>query len=227
MKVTYYGHSCFQVVTGGKKLLFDPFIRHNPLAAHIDVASVMPDVILISHGHADHIADAVEIAKNSNALVIANPEICSWLQKQGLDNEMHELNLGGNKRFGFANIKMVVALHSSSMPDGSYGGHPAGFVVESKEGNFYYAGDTAITMDFKLIGEWYKLDFAALPIGDNYTMGTEDAVLCADFIKCNKIMGVHYNTFPPITIDKEEAYQQFTDAGKELILFEIGEERDI
>ncbi|MDQ3073743.1 MAG: metal-dependent hydrolase [Bacteroidota bacterium] len=226
MKVTYYGHSCFSVLVEDKVCLFDPFITPNKLAEHIDIKTIKPDVILISHGHEDHIANAVEMAINSGALVICMVELGSWLQKQGLDNLMN-MNIGGNHRFDWGNVKMVKAVHSSSLPDGTYGGLAAGFIIESSEGSFYYSGDTAITLDFNLIGEWYDLDFAVLPIGDHYTMGSEDALLCAKFIGCNRIMGVHYDTFPEIMINKKEVTDQFTNAGKELILLEIGEERNI
>ena len=226
MKVTYYGHSCFQVETAGQKLLFDPFIKSNPLASKIDIKTLKPNLILVSHGHGDHIEDAAEIAKQSGALVICNYEISMWLGNQGVSNTFG-MNFGGTKRFDWGSVKMVAALHSSVLPDGTYGGNPGGFVVESSGGNFYYAGDTAISMDFRLIGERHKLDLGILPIGDTFTMGIEDAVLCADFIRCDKIMGVHYDTFPPIKINREEAFSQFKAAGRELHLLDIGETRDI
>jgi L-ascorbate metabolism protein UlaG (beta-lactamase superfamily) len=226
MKVTYFGHSCFQVEIAGKKILFDPFIRENPLAGNIDVKAIKPDVILISHGHGDHMADAIEIANQSGALIISNFEIVTWMGKKGVSNT-HGMNFGGSKKFDWGKVKMVVALHSSVLPDGTYGGNPGGFVVESEEGNFYFAGDTALTLDFKLIGERHKLDFAFLPIGDNFTMGVEDAVVCADFVRSDKVIGMHYDTYPVIKIDKESAKAQFKAAGRELYLLEIGETRDI
>lgn len=226
MKFTYYGHSCFAVELAGTTLLFDPFITPNPKAKNIDIQSLKPDVILISHGHSDHIADAVDIAKQSGALVLANFEIVNWLQSQGIKNT-HPFNIGGNKRYDWGNVKMVHAIHSSSLPDGSYGGLAGGFIVESEEGNFYYAGDTALSLDFQMIGDWYDLSFAVLPIGDNFTMGSEDAIVCSDMIDCDRIVGVHYNTFPPIEIDTDEVTRQFAEAEKELILLNIGEEREL
>jgi len=225
MKVTYYGHACFSVVVGGKTLLFDPFISGNPLAKSIDVKQVPADFILVSHGHKDHLADAVEIAKRTNALVIANFEVATWLNKQGAPRA-HPLNHGGSYKFDFGRAKFVNAIHSSTMPDGTFGGNPGGFVVESAEGNFYYSGDTALTLDMKLIGETTPLKFAALCIGDNFTMGVDDAVKAAEFIRCNEIFGVHYDTFPPIKIDHAAAQEKFKAAGKVLYLLHPGGTRD-
>lgn len=225
MKVTYYGHSCFGVEVSGKHLLFDPFVSPNPLAKDIDLDSIPADFILISHGHADHVADAVALARRTGALVISNFEIVQWLAKQGIDNA-HALNQGGSREFEFGRVKYVNAIHSSSLPDGTYGGNPGGFVIESDAGSFYYSGDTALTFDMKLIGESVKLDFAVLCIGDNFTMGIEDAVLACAFVGCDKVMGVHYDTFPPIEIDHEAAIRVFSDAGRELHLLKIGASAD-
>jgi L-ascorbate metabolism protein UlaG (beta-lactamase superfamily) len=226
MKFTYYGHSCFQVETSGVKLLFDPFITPNPKAKGIDISKLKPDFILLSHAHFDHVADAVAIARQSGATVIANFEIINWVKSQGIENT-HAFNTGGNKRFDWGNVKMVYALHSSSLPDGSYGGVAGGFVIETEDINFYYAGDTALSVEFQLIGDWYDLAFAVLPIGDNFTMGSEDAIVCSDMIDCDKIIGVHYDTFPVIEIDHEEVKKQFAEEDKELILLEIGQEIEL
>jgi L-ascorbate metabolism protein UlaG (beta-lactamase superfamily) len=225
MKVTYYGHACFSVVVGGKTLLFDPFISGNPLAKDIDANKVPADFILVSHGHGDHVGDAVEIARRTNALVIASYEVATWFNKQGV-SRTHPLNHGGGYKFDFGRVKFVNAIHSSTMPDGTFGGNPGGFVVESVEGNFYYSGDTALTMDMKLIGDTTPLKFAALCIGDNYTMGVDDAVKAAEFIRCNEILGVHYDTFPPIKIDHTAAKEKFKAVGKTLHLLRSGESRD-
>ncbi len=206
MKVTYYGQSCLAVEAAGVTLLFDPFIRHNPLAGHVDVEAIHADYILVTHGHLDHIADAVEIAQRTGAQVIANFEVGKWLEKQGVDGDKsHSLNPGGGKDFPFGRVKSVNAIHSSTLPDGSPGGQPGGFVVETAEGNFYHSGDTALTMDMQLIGQATRLKWAALCIGDNYTMGIDDAVRAADFISCERILGIHYDTFPPIRIDHDQA----------------------
>lgn len=225
MKVRYYGHSCFSVIVGGKHLLFDPFITPNSLAKHIDISLIPADYILISHGHEDHVADALAIAKRTNATVVANYEVAMWLGKRGAE-KVHAMNHGGWAMFEFGPVKYVNAIHSSSMPDGSYGGNPGGFIVESSEGNFYYSGDTALTMDMKLIGDSTKLKFAVLCVGDNFTMGVDDAIKAADFIRCKEILGVHYDTFPPIKIDHNVAKEKFKAAGKNLHLLPIGEKRD-
>lgn len=222
MKVTYYGHACFAAQVAGKTLLFDPFITGNELARNIDVRKVPADYILISHGHQDHMADAEAIARRTGALLISNFEVTVWFGNRGLQ-KTHPLNHGGGYEFDFGRAKFVNAIHSSSLPDGTYGGNPGGFVIESKEGNFYYSGDTALTMDMKLIGDTTKLKFAALPIGDNFTMGVEDAIKAAEFVHCNEVLGLHYNTFPPIKIDPEGAVGKFKASGKRLVLLPPGE----
>jgi L-ascorbate metabolism protein UlaG (beta-lactamase superfamily) len=222
VKVTYYGHSCFGIEIGGKILLFDPFISPNELAHNIKVDEIGADFILISHGHEDHIADAESIAKRTGAKVIAIWEVCSWLQKKGVEN-CHPVNIGGKIKFDFGFVKCVNAVHSSSMPDGSNGGNPMGFVIESNEGNFYYAGDTALHYDMKLIGEYRKIDFAFLPIGDNFTMGVDNAIICCEFINCSDIIGMHYDTFGYIKIDQNTAIKKFSDSGRKLTLMKIGE----
>ncbi|MCW3077269.1 MAG: metal-dependent hydrolase [Bacteroidetes bacterium] len=222
MNITYYGHSCFGVEINGRHLLFDPFISPNELAKNIDIETVKADYILISHGHNDHIADAVSIAKRTNARVLCCWEVSVWLEKQGVEN-IHPMNIGGKLKLDFGNVKAVAAAHSSSLPDGSYGGNPMGFVIESAHGNFYYAGDTALTYDMKLIGEYRQIDFAFLPIGDNFTMGIDNAIIACDFINCSDIIGMHYDTFGFIKIDKGEALHKFERAGKQLTLMTIGE----
>jgi len=226
MKVTYYGHACFSVAIGGKNLLFDPFISGNPLAKAIDVKSVPADFILVSHGHDDHVGDVMEIANRTNALIIANFEVAMWFEKQGA-SRVHPLNHGGGYNFDFGRAKLVNAVHSSTMPDGTFGGNPGGFVIESREGNFYYSGDTALTLDMKLIGEGTLLKFAVLCVGDNFTMGPDDAVKAAEFVRCNEILGVHYDTFPPIKIDHAMAVEKFRAANKILHLLRPGETFDV
>ncbi|MGZ3883356.1 MAG: metal-dependent hydrolase [Bacteroidia bacterium] len=222
MNITYYGHSCFGVEINGKHLLFDPFISPNELAKDIKVDVIKADYILISHGHEDHIADAVSIAKRTNATVIAAWEIAAWLGKQGVTN-VRPMNIGGKVKFDFGNVKCVTAIHSSCLPDGSYGGNPMGFIVECPGTNFYYAGDTALTYDMKLIGEYRSINFAFLPIGDNFTMGPENAIIASDFINCEDIIGMHYDTFGYIKINQKEAIEKFDRAGKILTLMKIGE----
>jgi L-ascorbate metabolism protein UlaG (beta-lactamase superfamily) len=222
VKVTYYGHACFAAQVAGKTLLFDPFITGNELAKAIDVNTVPSDYILISHGHADHMADAAEIAKRTGATIVSNYEVTVWFNQKGLP-KTHPLNHGGGWQFDFGRVKFVNAIHSSSLPDGTYGGNPGGFVVESADGSFYYSGDTALTMDMKLIGESARLAFAALPIGDNFTMGIDDAIKAAEFVRCHEILGLHYNTFPLIKIDPPAAIERFKAARQHLHLLLPGE----
>ncbi|MFN7910927.1 MAG: metal-dependent hydrolase [Bacteroidota bacterium] len=222
MNITYYGHSCFGVEINGKHLVFDPFITPNELAKNISLSSVKADYILISHGHEDHIADAEALAKLTGAKLICSWEINVWFASKGLTN-IHPMNIGGKVKFDFGSVKAVAAVHSSGMPDGTYGGSPMGFVIESSEGDFYYAGDTALTYDMKLIGDYRKIDFAFLPIGDNFTMGVDNAIIACEFIKCNKVIGMHYDTFGYIVINKEEALKKFERSGIELKLMEIGQ----
>jgi len=220
MRLTYFGHSCFLVEIKGKKLLFDPFIRPNSLASSIDLGSLSADFILISHGHEDHLADAVELAAQTGAIVISNWEICQWLSSQGLLNTL-PMNIGGKKIFDFGFIKCVNAVHSSSFPDGSYAGNPMGFVIKSDK-TLYYAGDTAITMDMQFLSQGYPVDVCVFPIGDHFTMGYEDAAKAAHLIQCKDVVGVHYNTFPYIEIVTEEATNHFTKNGLQLLLPLIG-----
>ena len=226
MKLTYYGHSCFSVQVGKENLLFDPFITPNPLASSIKLKDIKADYILVSHGHSDHIADCVELAKQTGAKVICSWEIYEWLGKKGIEN-IHPMNTGGKWNFGNFTVRCVVAQHSSGLPDGSYGGNPMGFIITSEECSFYYAGDTALTLDMQLIPNWAKIKFAVLPIGDNFTMDISDAAECAHLIKCNTVVGVHYDTFEFIKIDHEDAKNIFSKKEKQLYLVKIGESVDL
>lgn len=226
MKITAYGHATFYIEFGNSKLLFDPFISGNPKAPSPDTSFLKPDHILVTHGHGDHIADVESIAKANDSLVVSNYEIINWFGEKGLKG--HPINHGGKKAFDFGTVKYVNAVHTSALPDGSNGGDPGGFVVWNDDQCFYFAGDTALTMDMKLIPMTCpKLDVAILPIGDNFTMGYEDAVHAADFINCDKIIGCHYNTFGYIEIDTQAAIAHFKSKGKELILLEFGQSIEI
>ncbi len=223
MKIRYYGHSTFSVEVDGKTLLFDPFITPNEKAGHIDVNSLKPDYLLISHAHQDHIADAETILKNSGAMLISNYEIVNHYGGKGFENA-HPMNHGGCADFEFGIVKYTNAVHSSSFPDGSYGGHPGGFMISSNNGEtFYYSGDTSLTMDMKLYGEEARLAFAVLCIGNNFTMGPRDAVRAAKMLGVNDVLGVHYDTFPPIEIDKENAVKLFAAENIRLHLPKIGD----
>ena len=192
MKFTFYGHACFQIDTGKEKLLFDPFLSGNGSAA-ITADKVEADYILLSHAHADHFGDAPEIAKRLKSQVIAIPEIIGRFPETVTD--FQPMNLGGTYKASFGTVKMVQALHSS----GVEGGVAAGFIISFNNGiTVYYAGDTALFGDMKLFGELFDIDYAVLPIGDNYTMGAEDAVVASKFLKAKTVIPIHYNTWPVI-----------------------------
>lgn len=222
MKITYYGQSCFAIETKGKTILTDPFITYNELAKDIEVDSIHADYIAVSHGHQDHIADLESIATRTGAKIITSFEIHNWANKLGLKNT-HPMSTGGKWTFDFGTIMCVNAVHGSSFPDGSYAGPAMGFVIWNAEGCVYFAGDTALTMDMKLIPMLCpKIDISLLPIGDNFTMDVKQAIIASDFVECNKVVGCHYDTFGFIKIDKEAAQKTFEDAGKDLILLDIG-----
>ena len=220
MKITFLGHAGLQLEIGGHTLIVDPFISGNPKANLIDIYSLKADYILVTHAHQDHILDVEAIAKNTGALIISNYEIVTHYQSKGLEG--HPMNHGGSWEFEFGRVKYVNAIHTSSFPDGSYGGQPGGFVIEGEHKNIYIAGDTAVTYDMKLIPLQTKLDLAVLPIGDNFTMGIDDAIIASDFIECDKILGYHYDTFGYIEIDHELAKRKFFENDKDLMLLDIG-----
>ncbi len=220
MKITYLGHASLAIEINGKNLIVDPFITANEKAKNIDINSLKADYILLTHAHQDHILDVEAIAKRTKAKVISNFEIVNYFGKLGIDG--HPMNHGGSWNFDFGRLTLTNAIHTSSFPDGTYGGNPAGFLLETKEGNIYISGDTALTMDMKLIPLQCKLDIAVLPIGDNFTMGIDSAIIASDFVACNKILGYHYDTFGYIEIDQKEAISKFNKKNKDLILLEIG-----
>lgn len=221
MKIKFYGHACIGIEVSGKHILVDPFITGNPKAAHIDSNAISADYILLTHAHQDHILDVEAIATRTGATIVSTYEVASYYGNKGFN--YHPMNHGGSWKFDFGRVKVVNAIHSSSFPDGSYGGNPAGFVIEGEHKNIYISGDTALTMDMKLIPMRTKLDLAILSIGNNFTMDVEDAIIASDFVDCDKVLGVHFDTFGYIEINHDEAKKKFFDAGKDLMLLEIGE----
>jgi len=210
----------------GFQLLFDPFITPNEMASDIDVESLSPDFILLSHGHEDHVVDLEAIAKRSGAKLISNFELISYFGEKGIEG--HPMNHGGMASFPFGKVKYVTAIHSSVLPDGTYAGNPGGFVIQGAEKTVYFAGDTALTLDMKLIPQMgFTLDAAILPIGDNFTMGPDEALIASEFVACDKVIGVHFDTFPYIEIDHTAAKKSFENKGKKLHLPAIGEEIEI
>jgi L-ascorbate metabolism protein UlaG (beta-lactamase superfamily) len=197
--VTWFGHATLLVETGGARVLMDPYFTDNP-ACTTKADQVQADFILVTHGHGDHLGDAVPIAKRTGATVVANYEIAEWLGKQGL-TKVHGMQHGGGFDFPFGRVKMTLAFHGSVLPDGTYGGNPCGFLVSFKDGKKVYdAADTGLFGDMKLIGE-EGLDLACLPIGDYYTMGPDDAIRAVKMLQPKKVLPIHYNTFPPIRQD--------------------------
>lgn len=221
MNITFLGHASFSIQFDDIHIIVDPFITGNPLAKDIDINSLKADYILITHAHQDHILDVEAIAKNTGATVISNYEIVTYFEKLGIEG--HPMNHGGSWTFDLGKITYTNAVHSSSFPDGTYGGNPGGFLIEGEHKNIYIAGDTALTYDMKLIPLRTKLDVAILPIGDNFTMDVEDAIIASDFVECDKIIGCHYDTFGYIEIDHEVAIKKFYDKNKDLMLLKIGE----
>ncbi|QHS23009.1 metal-dependent hydrolase [Virgibacillus sp. MSP4-1] len=202
MKVSYHGHSVVKLEVGNKTILIDPFISGND-QCDLNADTVKTDVILLTHGHNDHVGDTVSIAKRNDALVVAPVELADYLSSQGLNT--HPVNLGGSQSFDFGTVKLTKAFHSSSYTDENgtvhYTGMPAGILFYAEGKTIYHAGDTGLFSDLKLIGELNDIDLAFLPIGDNFTMGPDDAAIAAEWIQAKRVVPVHYNTFPVIQQD--------------------------
>lgn len=222
MKITFLGHASLLIETADKKLIVDPFISANEKAKHIDLASLKADYVLLTHAHQDHILDAETLAKNNGAKIISNYEIVTHYGAKGLGG--HPMNHGGKWDFDFGRLHYVNAIHSSSFPDGSYGGNPGGFILQSEGKNIYIAGDTALNYNMKIWGEQFDFDLVILPMGDNFTMGYEEAAVATQWLRCKKAMGVHFDTFGYIEIDHEAAIKCFKNKRIELLLLNIGEQ---
>jgi L-ascorbate metabolism protein UlaG (beta-lactamase superfamily) len=200
-RITWLGHANLLVETSGYRILIDPFFTDNP-ACPLKPEQAQADFILISHGHGDHVGDAIAIARRTGATVVANYEIHEWMKKQGLE-KVHGMQHGGGFNFPFGRLKLTLAFHGSMLPDGSNGGNPCGFLLTTKEGKkIYDAADTGLFGDMKLIGE-EGIDLAIVPIGDNYTMGPDDAVRAVKLLAPKKVFPIHYNTWPPIAQDAQ------------------------
>jgi L-ascorbate metabolism protein UlaG (beta-lactamase superfamily) len=200
VELTYHSHACFGIEIDGTHLLIDPFLSGNPLA-DVSADEVQADYILVSHGHGDHVGDTVEISKRTGAMTISNFEIQNWLLAQGVESA-HPLHIGGGRDFPFGRVKLTIAHHGSALPDGTYGGNPAGFLLTLGGKKIYHACDTGLFYDMKLIGE-EGLDVAILPIGDNFTMGPDDALRAVKLLEPKAVIPIHYDTFDVIQQDPQ------------------------
>jgi L-ascorbate metabolism protein UlaG (beta-lactamase superfamily) len=221
VRVLFHGHANLEIHSGPHRIQIDPFYTGNPLA-DVPADKVHPTHILLTHAHADHVGDALAMARRSQAPVVANFEMCMVLQKRGVPAIL-PMNHGGSQTLPFGKVTMTIAFHTSSFADGTYGGQPAGFIVETGGKTIYHAGDTALFGDMKLLGEIFTIDLACLPIGDCFTMGPAMAVRAAQFLRAKKVLPIHYNTLPPIQQDAGKFAAQLTDVGIQCLVLKAGE----
>ncbi len=218
-KLTYLGHSAFYLA--GKKgcIVIDPFLSGNPLA-QVKADDIKVDFVLITHGHVDHIGDGIEIAKLNNATIIAPFELANYCESKGA--KVHPMHIGGSRNFPFGRVKLTIAHHGSAAPDGTYTGNPCGFLIEMDDKIFYHSGDTGLFYDMKLIGEMNSIDVTVLPIGDNFTMGIDDAVKAAEFLKPKMVIPMHYKTFDVIDVDPQVFVDKVKKVGIDSQILPIG-----
>ena len=219
-ELTYLSHSVFQINHESHNVLIDPYLTDNENAP-VKPEDLHPDTILLTHGHWDHLGDTVEIAKANKSLVVAVNELAGYVGEKGID--VHAMHIGGAKQFPFGRVKLTIAHHSSSTPDGRYAGDPAGIVLTVGGKTIYHAGDTGLFLDMQLIGELDAIDYMLVPIGDNFTMGIDDAVRAVEFVKPKVAIPMHYDTFPPIKADPEEFASKVRDKGFEARVMSYGE----
>jgi L-ascorbate metabolism protein UlaG (beta-lactamase superfamily) len=225
VKIIYHGHSAFEIHYEGHNILIDPFFTHNP-HTNVKPSDLKADFIILSHGHGDHFGDTTEIAKNNDAIVIAAHELAEFICTKGCRG--HGLGIGGQWTFPFGRVKLTIAHHSSSYEEeGIYTGEPAGIILTLGNKCIYHAGDTGLFLDMKLIGEMHSIDAAMLPIGDNYTMGIDDAVKAAEFLNCAMAIPMHFGTFPVINTNPEEFKRKVESIGKKCTVIPFGGSMEI
>lgn len=224
MKITFHGHACIQIETGKDSIIIDPFLTGNP-AAKVKPKDITCNYVVLTHGHADHFGDTMKISGENDATIIATVEIADYCS--GMHRKAHAMNLGGCFNFPFGQVKLTLAHHSSSLPDGSYAGDPAGVILKLDGKTIYHAGDTALFYDMKLIGELNKIDYAFLPIGDNFTMGPDEAVKAAEFLGADTIIPIHYNTFDVIKQDANDFKRKIEAIGKKCIIINPGDSIEV
>ncbi|MGA2667574.1 MAG: metal-dependent hydrolase [Ignavibacteria bacterium] len=219
MKLIYHGHSAFEVRSGSHTIHIDPFFTGNP-NSNVKPEDVKADYIILTHAHGDHLGDAFEIAKKNDATIIAVNELANYAAEKKL--KAHNMHIGGGFNFPFGRVKFTIAHHGSSSPDGRYMGEPAGVVLTIGGKNIYHAGDTGLFLDMKLIGEINPLDVAIVPIGDNFTMGIDDAVKAVEFLNPKLAIPIHYNTWGVIEVDPQEFKRKVESIGKKCTIIPIG-----
>ncbi len=222
MDITFLGHACFSFQIAHKNLLLDPYIRSNPLAKHINITDIKTDCILLTHGHYDHVEDVVPIYEKNNApVIVSNFEVTAWYKKKGYTH-VHPMSCGGTFKLEDIRVKMFPAAHSSSMPDGSCGGNAASFLLSAEGKNIYLAGDTGLHQDMQLVGDMYTVDIAILPIGGNFTMDIDDALIATKFLGAKKTIAMHYDTFDLIAIDKDYVQKKIQQSQQKYLFMDIG-----
>lgn len=225
MKLKFFAHSSFQITTNdGKKIVIDPFLDDNPKST-VKSKDVDADYIILTHGHGDHLGDAFKIAERCNPLFICVNELADYVHSKGFN--AHNMHIGGGYNFDFGRVKFTIAHHGSKTPDGEYTGEPSGVVLTIDGKNIYHTGDTGLFLDMKLIGELNPIDYMILPIGDNFTMGIDDAVKAVEFVNPKKAIPMHYNTFPVIEADPDEFKKKVEAIGKECIVMNFGQEIEL
>lgn len=225
MKLKYFSHSAFQLTTdNGKVILIDPFLDDNPTSP-VKSKDVNADYIILTHAHSDHLGDAFKIAGRSDSMFICVNELANYCSSKGF--KAHNMHIGGGYNFDFGRVKFTIAHHGSKTQDGQYGGEPAGVIISSGGKNIYHTGDTGLFYDMKLIGEMVPVDYLLLPIGDNFTMGINDAVKAVELVNPKVAIPIHYNTFPVIAADPNEFKSKVESIGKKCIVMSFGQELEI